>query len=165
MRVFSASPRPVAPTTFLLPLGPGPESIPDGGARVHVPHATGSTSSPTRTGIDGRPVSRASAGAWPDGPMRIPSDSLDDLGATTAELATGDGARDHAPAPDPQEAPSGENDAPEYSVPDATGPRLSRADRARAQARAAKLQMQAQAETARRAQAHATGPAVRDLIE
>ncbi|WP_263809262.1 hypothetical protein [Salinibacter sp.] len=165
MRVFSASPRPASSTTFLLPLGPGPGSIPDDGARVHVPRQTASTSGATRTSMDGRPVSRASAGAWPDGPMRIPSDSLDDLGATTAELATGDGARDDAPAPDPQEAPSGENDAPEYSVLDATGPRLSRADRARAQARAAKLQMQAQAETARRAQAHATGPAVRDLIE
>jgi len=104
--------------------------------------------------------------AWPgDSPIQIFSSDLENLGATTAELATGDGAWDHAPAPDPQEAPSGENDAPEYSVPDATGPRPSRADRARAQARAAKLQMQAQAETARRAQAHATGPAVRDLIE
>ncbi len=163
MRVFSASPRPASPTTFLLPLGPGPESIPDDGARVHVPHATASTSGATHTSMDGRPVSRASAGAWPDDPS-IPSDSLEDAGSTTAGLATGDGARDRAPAPNLQEARS-EEDAPEHSVADATDPRPSRADQVRAQARAAKLQMRAQAETARRAQAHATGAAVRDLIE
>ncbi|MCS3862649.1 hypothetical protein GGP86_002435 [Salinibacter ruber] len=164
MRVFSASPRPASSTTFLLPLGPGPGSIPDDGARVHVPRQTASTSGATRTGMDGRPVSRASAGAWPDDPMRIPSDSLEDAGATTTGLATGDGARDRAPAPDPQESRS-EEDAPEHTVADATAPRPSRADQVRAQARAAKLQMRAQAETARRAQAHATGAAVHDLIE
>ncbi|WP_251965297.1 hypothetical protein [Salinibacter ruber] len=114
--------------------------------------------------MNGRPVSRASAGAWPDDPMRIPSDSLEDAGATTAGLATGDGARDRAPALNLQEARS-EEDAPEHTVADATAPRPSRADQVRAQARAAKLQMRAQAETARRAQAHATGAAVHDLIE
>ncbi len=164
MRVFSASPRPASPTTFLLPLGPGPEAIPDDGAGVHVPRQTASTSGTTRTGVGERPVSRASAGAWPDDPMRIPSDSLEDAGSTTAELATGDGARDCAPAPNLQEARS-EEDAPEHSVADATDPRPSRADQVRAQARAAKLQMRAQAETARRAHTHATGAAVHDLIE
>ncbi len=164
MRVFSASPRPTSPTTFLLPLGPGPKAIPDDGARVHVLHATGSTSGATHTGMDGRPVSRASAGAWPDDPIRIPSDSLEGAGSTTAGLATGDGARDRAPAPNLQEARS-EEDAPEHTVADATAPRPSRADQVRAQARAAKLQMRAQAETARRAQAHATGAVVHDLIE
>ncbi len=165
MRVFSASPRPASPTTFLLPLGPGPEAIPDDGARVHVRRAAGSTSGPTRTAMDGRPVSWASSGAWPDdAPTRIPSGRLEALGSTTAGLATGDGARDRAPTPDPQEARS-EEDAPEHSVADATDAQRSRADRVRAQARAAKLQMRAQAETARRAQAHATGAAVHDLIE
>jgi hypothetical protein len=164
MRVFSASPRPASPTTFLLPLGPGPEAIPDDGARMHVPHATASTSGATHTSMDGRPVSRASAGAWPDDPMRIPSDSLEGAGSTTAGLATGDGAQDCAPSLNLQEARS-EEDAPEHSVADATDLRPSRADQVRAQARAAKLQMRAQAETARRAQAHATGVAVRDLIE
>ncbi|WP_251964015.1 hypothetical protein [Salinibacter ruber] len=164
MRVFSASPRPASSTTFLLPLGPGPESIPDDGARVHVPHATGSTSSPTRTGMNGRPVSRASAGAWPDDPMRIPSGSLEDTGSATAGLATGDAASG-APAPDSRDTPTDETDDHEPSMVDATAPRRSRADQVRAQARAAKLQMRAQTETARRAQAHATGAAVRDLIE
>lgn len=114
--------------------------------------------------MDGRPVSRASAGAWPDDPMRISSDSLEDAASATAGLATSDGARDRAPAPNLQETRS-EEDAPEHAVADATDLRPSRADQVRAQARAAKLQMRAQAETARRAQAHATGVAVRDLIE
>ncbi|MCS4199071.1 hypothetical protein [Salinibacter ruber] len=164
MRVFSASPRPVSPTTFLLPLGPGPEAIPDDGARVYVPRQTASTSGATRTGMDGRPVSWASAGAWPDDPMRIPSNSLEDAGSTTAGLATGDGAPG-APGPDSQDTPTDETDDHEYSVAEPAGPRRARADRLREQARAAKLQMLAQAETARRAQAHATGAAVHDLIE
>ncbi|MCS3857297.1 hypothetical protein [Salinibacter ruber] len=164
MHIFSPSPRPTSPTTFLLPLGPGPEAIPDDRARVHVPRQTASTSGATRTGVGERPVSRASAGAWPDDPMRTPSNSLEDAGSTTAGLATSDGTRDRAPAPNLQEARS-EEDASEQSVVDATASRPSRADQVRAQARAAKLQMRAQAETARRAQAHATGAVVHDLIE
>ena len=164
MRVFSASPRPAPQQPFLLRAGPGPGQIRDDRDRVNVPRQTASTPGATHTGMNGRPVSRVSAGAWPDNPIRIPSDSLEGAGSTTAGLATGDGARDRAPAPNLQEARS-EEDAPEHAVADATDPRPSRADQVRAQARAAKLQMRAQAETARRAQAHATGAAVRDLIE
>ncbi|MCS3645400.1 hypothetical protein [Salinibacter ruber] len=177
MRVFSESSR-SSTTTFLRPLGPGPEmdgsdagpstpaSAPGDGASVHVPRAAGSTSGRTRTGMDGRPVNRASSGAWPDdAPTRIPSGRLEALRSTTAGLATGDASPDPSPDPEPQDAPSDGDNAPEHSVADATAPRPSRADQVRAQARAAKLQMRAQAETARRAQAHATGAAVRDLIE
>jgi hypothetical protein len=176
MRISSPSPRPASPTTFLLPLDPGPEMdgpdagsytpvpAPDDRASVHVPRQAASTSVPRRTGMDGRPVSRASAGAWPDGPMRIPFDSLEDAGSTTAGLATGDAAPS-APAPDSQDIPTDETDDHKLSVADVASPHRSRADQARAQARAAKLQMRAQAETARRAQAHATRPAVRDLAE
>ena len=165
MRVFSASPRASSPTTFLLPLGPGPEAIPDDGARMYVPRQTASTSGATRIGVDRRPGSRASSGAWPDDPMRIPSDSLEDAGSTTAGLATGDASPDPSPAPGPQDAPTDEDSATEHSVANATDLRRSKADRVREQARAAKLQMLAQAETARRAQAHAPGAAVHDLIE
>ncbi|MCS3631838.1 hypothetical protein GGP55_002449 [Salinibacter ruber] len=165
MRVFSEPPRPASSTTFLLPLGPGPEAIPDDGARVHVPHATGSTSSPTRTGMNGRPVSRASAGAWPDDPMRIPSDSLEGAGSTTAGLATGDASPDSSPDPGPQNTSTDENNEHGRVVANATDLCRPQADRAREQARAAKLQMRAQAEMARRAQARATGAVVHDLIE
>ena len=164
MRVFSASPRPTSPTTFFLPLAPGPEAIPDDGAGVHVPRQTASTSGPTRIDVGERPVSRASSGAWPDDPMRIPSDSLEDAGSTTAGLATGDGAPG-APGPDSQDTPTDETDDHEHSVAEPAGPRRARADRARAQARAAKLQMQAQAETARRAQANASPERAHALVE
>ena len=164
MRIFLASSRSTSPTTFFLPLGPGPESIPEDGARVHVPRGTSSTSGPTHTGVGGHPESKASSGAWPGAPMRIPSGRLEGLGSTTTGLATGDRARDRAPIPNLQEARS-EEDASEHTMADATDPRPSRADQVRAQARAAKLQMRAQAETARRAQANASPERAHALVE
>lgn len=165
MRIFSPSPRSTSPTTFLLPLGPSPESIPEDGARVHVPRQAASTSGPTHTGVGGQPVSRASSGAWPDAPMRIPSGRLEGLGSTTTGLATGDASPDPSPDPDPQDAPSDEGTDYQRVVADASGPYRARADRVREQARAAKLQMLAQAETARRAQANASPERAHTLIE
>lgn len=165
MSIFLASSRPTSPTTFLLPLGPSPESIPEDGARVHVPRQTVSTSGPTRTGTDGRLESQASSGAWPGAPMRIPSDSLEDAGSTTAGLATGDASSNPSPDPDPRDAPSDGGTDYQRVVADASGPHRARADRVREQARAAKLQMLAQAETARRAQANASPERAHTLIE
>ncbi len=165
MQIFPESSRSSSPTTFLLPLGPGPEAIPDDGARMYVPRQTASTSGLTRIGVGERPVSRVSAGAWPGDPMRIPSDSLEDAGSTTAGLATGDASPDSSPNPGPQNTSTDENNEHGRVVANATDLCRPQADRAREQARAAKLQMLAQVETARRAQAHATGAAVHDLIE
>jgi hypothetical protein len=114
--------------------------------------------------VGGRPESWASSGAWPDdAPLRILSGPLRGLGSTTAGLATGDGAP--SPDPDPQDAPTDEENASEHSVVDATDPGRARADRVREQARAAKLQMLAQAETARSAQANASPERAHALIE
>jgi hypothetical protein len=97
--------------------------------------------------------------------MRIPSDSLEDAGSTTAGLATGDASSNPSPDPDPRDAPSDGGTDYQRVVADASGPHRARADRVREQARAAKLQMLAQAETARRAQANASPERAHTLIE
>ncbi|WP_263788928.1 hypothetical protein [Salinibacter grassmerensis] len=147
MRVLSESPRPASPTTFLLPLGLGPA--------MDRSDATGSSPS-VSTSDDG-----ASRRVRHETGSTSSPTSTDVDGRPRTQASPGAWAGDS-----PLRIPSGHlENLGSATAEFSTGLRRSRADRAREQVRAAKRQMRAQAETARRAQAHATGPAVYALIE